>query len=84
MNNLHILTAEFETLVMVHNGEKRKLHESILLLRQECRKQAHMLEEQVSLNADHTQGGRVPTCVRACVRVGLLTCAQAYVVRVCV
>eukprot|EP00750_Incisomonas_marina_P002140 INCI12104.2.p1 GENE.INCI12104.2~~INCI12104.2.p1 ORF type:complete len:868 (-),score=165.19 INCI12104.2:102-2705(-) len=46
MNNLHIITAEFEALVQSHNLEKKKLHESILELRHECRKQAQQLKEQ--------------------------------------
>ena len=47
LNNLHIIMAEFDTLMKTHNTEKKKLHEHILVLRQECKKQAIQLEAQV-------------------------------------
>ena len=56
MNNLHIITAEFEALVQSHNLEKKKLHESILELRHECRKQAQQLKEQVRISIDSAIG----------------------------
>ena len=48
MNNLHIISAEFEALVNEHHEEKRKLHEAILSLRQECRKLNGVIKEQAS------------------------------------
>ena len=71
-NNLHIVAAEFEAMVQNHNTEKKKLHENILVLRRECRKQARLLEEQVSSvllftqNRSVTQRPVVKPAVRAC------------------